>query len=276
MRLLGIDHVQIAMPVGGEEIAREFYCDVLGLIEIPKPAPLAARGGAWFASGPIQVHLGAEADFRPAKKAHPAFLVTELEQFLERCRVRGLQVVEAEALAGSRRVHISDPFGNRLEFIEPAPQGLTVQAEDPFSEAATQLIQELSELLGRMYGDDGAGNFAPADVTVPRSAFVIARQHGRPVGCGAVRPLTETTAEIKRMYVAPAARRLGLGRRILQELERLAAGFDYEAIWLETGCDQPEAIALYETAGYTRRACYGIYVDDPRSLCYEKKLSAHQ
>lgn len=273
MRLLGIDHVQIAMPVGGEDVAREFYRDVLGLIEVPKPAPLAVRGGVWFASGPIQVHLGVEADFRPAKKAHPAFLVRELEPVLERCRARGLQVVEAETLTSSRRVHVSDPFGNRLELIEPATTGITVEAEDPFCDAAALLIQELSELLGNMYGDDGAGNFAPADVTVPRSAFVIARQHGRPIGCGAVRPLTETTAEIKRMYIAPAARRLGIGRRILEELERLAAEFDYHDIWLETGRDQPEAIALYKSSGYTRRACYGIYVDDPRSLCYEKKVS---
>lgn len=272
MQLLGIDHVQLAMPVGGEETARQFYRDVLGLIEVPKPAPLAVRGGVWFARGPVQIHLGVEADFRPAQKAHPAFLVAELEPVLARCRSAGLAVVAAESLAGSRRAHVSDPFGNRLEFIQPSGAGITVAAEDPFASDAEQMIRELSELLGAMYGDDGAGNFAPADAAAPRSAFVIARQHGRPIGCGAVRPLTTEIAEIKRMYVAPAARGLGVGRRILHELERLAVEFAYESIWLETGCDQPEAIRLYETSGYARRACYGIYVEDPRSLCYEKQL----
>lgn len=272
MRLLGIDHVQLAIPTGGDDAARGFYGGVLGLIEISKPAPLAARGGVWFASGPVQVHLGIEPDFRPAKKAHPAFLVTELDALLERCRATGVAVVEAEPLAGSRRAHITDPFGNRLELIEPRSIGLTVRAEDPFSEAAAQLIRELSDLLGQMYGDDGSGNFTPADVSVPRSAFVIAQLHGRPVGCGALRALDKATAEIKRMYVSPAARRLGVGRRILLALERLATSFDYGAIWLETGREQPEAIALYEATGYRRRDCYGIYVDDPRSLCYEKSL----
>jgi GNAT superfamily N-acetyltransferase len=152
------------------------------------------------------------------------------------------------------------------------PLGLTIQAEDPLSQDASLLIRELSDVLGTMYGDDGSGNFSPADVRVPRSAFVIARLDGGAIGCGAMRSLDKATAEIKRMYVVPAARRLGIGRRILEELERLAAGFEYHCIWLETGKSQPDAIALYEAAGYRRRPCYGIYVDDPRSLCYEKRI----
>lgn len=272
MRFLGLDHVQLAMPAGGEDTAREFYRDVLGLIELAKPAPLAVRGGVWFASGPVQVHLGIEADFRPARKAHPAFLVSELEALLARCRSAGVEVVVAETVDGNRRVHVYDPFGNRLELIEPALVGLSVQAEDPFSDTATLLIRELSDLLGQMYGDDGSGNFAPAHVCVPRSGFVIARLHGRPVGCGALRPLNEATAEIKRMYVAPAVRRLGVARRILRELERLATGFAYQSIWLETGNEQPGAISMYQAAGYRRRPCYGIYVDDPRSICFEKQI----
>ena len=84
MAVYGIDHVQLAMPAGGEALARRFYGEVLGLTEIPKPANLAARGGAWFECGPLQLHLGVEADFRPAKRAHPALLVTDLAQTIER------------------------------------------------------------------------------------------------------------------------------------------------------------------------------------------------
>lgn len=147
---------------------------------------------------------------------------------------------------------------------------LTVAAEDPNSEAAAHLIRQLSASLAELYGDDGSGNFAPADVCVPRSAFVIARWKGEPVGCGAIRPLEEEIAEIKRMYVLPEGRRRGIGRRVMEELERLAGEFGYRAIWLETGLQQPDAIALYERSGYRRRACYGPYVDDPRSVCFEK------
>lgn len=154
------------------------------------------------------------------------------------------------------------------------PPGLTVEAEDPSSDDALSLIRDLSQVLGALYGDDGSGNFTPSDVQVPRSALVIARWDGRAIGCGAVRPLDETTAEIKRMYVTPSARRLGIGRRILEELERLATDFRYQRVWLETGKLQPDAIALYESAGYYRRPCYGIYVNDPRSLCYEKLIKA--
>ena len=85
MRVLGVDHVQIAMPKGSEDLARGFYGEVLGMKEIPKPQALAGRGGCWFAAGAAQVHLGAEEDFRPAKKAHPALVVEGFEALVARC-----------------------------------------------------------------------------------------------------------------------------------------------------------------------------------------------
>jgi catechol 2,3-dioxygenase-like lactoylglutathione lyase family enzyme len=111
--------VQIAMPAGEEEKARAFYRDLLGLTEIPKPAELAGRGGAWFRSGYVQVHLGVELDFRPARKAHPAFLVNHLDKLLAEIRDAGLEVDSSQpALDEYRRVHVFDPFGNRIELME--------------------------------------------------------------------------------------------------------------------------------------------------------------
>ena len=118
MRVLGVDHVQIAMPKGSEDRARGFYGEVLGMKEIPKPQALAGRGGCWFAAGAAQVHLGAEEDFRPAKKAHPALLVEGLDEILAKCRAAGLPSKPDAEIDGRRRVHVFDPFGNRLELME--------------------------------------------------------------------------------------------------------------------------------------------------------------
>jgi catechol 2,3-dioxygenase-like lactoylglutathione lyase family enzyme len=119
MKVYGIDHVQIAMPPGEEDKARSFYIGVLGLQEIPKPANLAKRGGVWFEGGALKLHLGIEGDFRPARKAHPAFLVEGLNELAERCQKSGSIVTTDEPLEGYRRVHVTDPFGNRIELIEP-------------------------------------------------------------------------------------------------------------------------------------------------------------
>jgi catechol 2,3-dioxygenase-like lactoylglutathione lyase family enzyme len=118
--ILGIDHVQLAMPVGREPDAREFYSRLLGIPEVAKPSELAKRGGAWFENGSVKIHLGVETDFRPAQKAHPALLVRDLPALVERLREARVDVVE-ERLAGYFRVYVADPFGNRIELMEPAP-----------------------------------------------------------------------------------------------------------------------------------------------------------
>lgn len=117
-KVLSIDHVQLAMPRGSEDRARSFYRDVLGMKEIPKPEPLAGRGGCWFASEEAQVHLGVEENFRPAKKAHPAMVVEGLDEILAKCEEAGLASKPDVEIDGRRRVHVFDPFGNRLELIE--------------------------------------------------------------------------------------------------------------------------------------------------------------
>ena len=123
MRIIGIEHVQLAMPAGEEDRARSFYSGILGIPEVPKPAKLAQRGGVWFENKYLRIHLGVEAEFRPARKAHPALLVEDLRTLVVFLRERGIPVVDDDALAGFFRVYVSDPFGNRIELMEPLRRG---------------------------------------------------------------------------------------------------------------------------------------------------------
>jgi len=117
--IVGIHHVQLAMPPGREDVAREFYEGLLGIPEVPKPPALARRGGAWFERGAVKIHVGVEPEFRAARKAHPALLVSDLGALVRRLRDAGHVVVEDEPLAGYDRVYVDDPFGNRIELLEP-------------------------------------------------------------------------------------------------------------------------------------------------------------
>lgn len=119
MKILSIDHVQIAMPAGADEKARNFYVGILNFTEIPKPPELAKRGGAWFQSDNVQLHLGVEADFHPARKAHPAFIVEDLDDFLVKAQAAGYETDSTQPpLDGYKRAHVFDPFGNRIELME--------------------------------------------------------------------------------------------------------------------------------------------------------------
>jgi catechol 2,3-dioxygenase-like lactoylglutathione lyase family enzyme len=120
MEIEGIEHIQLAMPAGQEDTARSFYSGLLEIPEVPKPADLAKRGGVWFESGRLKVHLGVDPDFRPARKAHPGLLVRNLRELVRRLRVAGIEIVEAEPLPGWDHVYIADPFGNRIELMEPS------------------------------------------------------------------------------------------------------------------------------------------------------------
>lgn len=106
------------MPPGGEAEARAFYDRVLGSRELPKPPTLAIRGGAWFGNGKVQIHLGTESDFRPDRRAHPALLVDDLDGLEAACRAAGFEPVRDADLPGYARFYVTDPFGNRLEFVQ--------------------------------------------------------------------------------------------------------------------------------------------------------------
>jgi putative acetyltransferase len=149
---------------------------------------------------------------------------------------------------------------------------LGIEAADVRGPDAALLLPRLMRELGERYGDDGEGDFRPEDVCAPRAVFLVASLAGRPVGCGALRPMPDGAAEVKRMYVEPDVRGRGVGRRLLAELEGHARRLGYAVVRLETGLLQPEAIRLYEASGYRRIANYGIYVDNPLSVCFEKEL----
>ncbi|GAB2916416.1 VOC family protein [Rhodococcus aerolatus] len=118
MAFVRLHHVQLAMPAGREDDARTFFVDVLGMREIAKPPALAARGGAWFRAGGVEIHCGVQDPFSPATKAHPGLLVTDLDAVVDALRAAGQHVAWDGDFPGFRRAYADDPFGNRLELLE--------------------------------------------------------------------------------------------------------------------------------------------------------------
>lgn len=118
MTVVAIDHVQLAMPEGGERFAQEFYEGLLGLTRVPKPPHLERQGGCWFENERVKVHLGVDADFRPARKAHPALVVDGLDRLVARLRAAGVTVRDDGTSETLRRAYADDPFGNRIELLE--------------------------------------------------------------------------------------------------------------------------------------------------------------
>jgi putative acetyltransferase len=136
-------------------------------------------------------------------------------------------------------------------------------------------MENLTRELAERYGDEGGGHYRPEDAEREGAAFVIAYQGDAPVGCGAARPLDTVrgVAELKRMYVVPGARGHGVGAAVLHALEGLALELGFRELWLEAGTLQPEAIRLYERAGFTPIPSYGYHASDPRCRCFGKRLT---
>ncbi|WP_214415834.1 VOC family protein [Sphaerisporangium fuscum] len=117
--IVGLHHVQLAAPAGSEPRLRAFYVGVLGLAEVPKPPDLARRGGVWFRGPGVELHLGVEEDFRPARKAHPGLLVADLPALVARLAEAGIEARPDALLPGFNRCYVDDPVGNRIELLEP-------------------------------------------------------------------------------------------------------------------------------------------------------------
>lgn len=115
--ILDIHHIQLAMPEGQEDTARAFYCDVLKFSEVEKPAALQGRGGVWFETQKVRLHLGVETPFVPARKAHPGFRVGSLQLTMEHLEANGTPYRKDIDLPGIARIYIDDPFGNRIELL---------------------------------------------------------------------------------------------------------------------------------------------------------------
>ena len=125
--VVGLDHVQIAIPVGGEGAVRRFYGELLGLTEVPKPAPLAVRGGCWFSGPGVALHFGVEEHFQPWRKAHVALLVQDLDGTRATLDAAGVPTRDDPISIGVRRFYAEDPFGNRLELVDVRHGGFTVR-----------------------------------------------------------------------------------------------------------------------------------------------------
>ena len=118
MKITRLDHVQLAMPPGGEAKAREFYGRILNLRELEKPEPLKAKGGCWFAGDGLELHLGVQTDFVPATKAHPGLRVADLDTARQHLEAAGIVIKADQSGVAVRRFYVNDPFGNRLEFMQ--------------------------------------------------------------------------------------------------------------------------------------------------------------
>ena len=126
VEIIGIDHVQLAMPTGGEPAARQFYGELLGLREVPKPPELSPRGGCWFiGAGGTAVHLGVDQRFMAAKKGHPCLIVADIGRARRALETAGSRVLDDDAGIPIRRFYVDDPFGNRIELVEATDAGFT-------------------------------------------------------------------------------------------------------------------------------------------------------
>jgi putative acetyltransferase len=151
-----------------------------------------------------------------------------------------------------------------------------IECADPYGEAASALIAQLSAELAVIYPDDaaaGAGDFDPSDAAGPDGRFLVAWSDSQPIGCAALRRVGDSVAELKRLYVVLEMRGHGISRRLLFALEQHARELGYERVLAETGLRQPRSLALLESAGFVRVANYGIYIGNPLSACFEKELT---
>ncbi len=151
---------------------------------------------------------------------------------------------------------------------------ISIETIDPLHEDAIFLLHEAAREIRPLYnsGQDPNISLPTNDPLSARSTYLIARVDEKAIGCAALRPLDEVTAELRRMYVLPSFRGQGIARKLIEEIEQAAIKFNYATIRLETGNRQPQAIALYEACGYRRIEAFGPYVGDPTSICFEKQL----
>jgi GNAT superfamily N-acetyltransferase len=246
--------VQLAIPEDGEDRARAFYGDVLGLVEIPKPAALAARGGAWFQGGGLEVHLGIEEPFAPAKKAHPGILTEDLEGLRARLAHAGIEVRTDDHLPGFQRFYVDDCFGNRLEFLQPIADLSVIRG--PNENAAAEVCRLLAS-LGYPAEVEAVRERIASFATSHRDHVLLAELDGQVVGFLAL-SLTPRFAEpgmfsrITALAVDPSAQRVGVGRRLVTEAERIAAANESTLMEVNSG-RRPEraaAHAFYLALGY--------------------------
>ena len=242
-----VDHVQLAMPPGEEDRARAFYAGVLGMTEVQKPPNLAARGGCWFASGGVQIHLGVEDGFRPSRKAHPALRCSDYDALIGMLRASGFDVSEDAAIPGTRRAYASDPFGNRLELIAERHAVFPGATFSVRRFAATDL-PAIKTIDGETfppedrYGDDVYGRFG----NDPSLTVLIAVTGGRELAGYVLLDTSLRPVRLRSLAVRAEFRRTGYGTALLYAA---LAGLN-EDVDLFVDGDNAAAIGLYKKCGF--------------------------
>ncbi|MFC7621810.1 GNAT family N-acetyltransferase [Microlunatus sp. GCM10028923] len=261
-----LHHVLLASPPDSEAASRAYYADLLGLTEIPKPPALAARGGCWFRGPGYELHLGIESEFRPARKAHPAIRVPDLDALAERLAAAGHQVRIDDELPGFRRFYADDPHGNRLEFVQPIEEewplgdGLIVRRARA-AEVGTIIALLRDDPLGRNREADASDEAGYADAFVqidrdPNQLLAVVEDEGRIVGTcqltfiaglsrrGALRMIIEA------VRVAAELRGRGLGGRLIGWAIERARERGAGLVQLTTDKSRVDAHRFYERLGF--------------------------
>ena len=279
MQVRAIDHVQIAMPEEGEAAAVGFYADVLGFEPIQKPKSMQRSGGCWFRSGRAELHLGVEADFRPALKAHPAFRVTDLDCLAERCEAAGHSVQWDDRYPNIRRFYVHDPFGNRVELLQADAVTLT-HSPDTSSLEIRRVRGEDRDPLLALLRDLHPSDDEPARQTVDRVwqellnsesvRVYVGVDEGRLIGTCTLALVPNLTRGarpfglIENVVTAKGERRQGVGGALLEYALNEAWAEGCYKVMLLSGSTRPETIRFYERAGFVRDQKEG-FVSFPRA-----------
>lgn len=274
--LTALHHVQLAIPAGGEDTARAFWGDLLGMQEVAKPPKLARRGGCWFRSGTLEVHLGVQEPFRPATKAHPGILVDDLDAVVARLEEVGIEATPDDALPGHRRVHVDDPFGNRVELLasEDRP-ALPTTIGDLLLRRAN--AEDLPAILGLMDAGrppaDGPATDGPATAQprppgdTERRAFaalaanpgmevIVVADDDRVVATMQVMVLPHvvhggaTRMQLESVHVAPDRRGHGIGSAMIRWAIDEADRRGCTRVQLTSNAGRPDAHRFYTRLGF--------------------------
>lgn len=262
-QVLQLDHVQLAMPAGQEAAARGFFVELLGMREEPKPAALASRGGCWFRSGQVSLHLGVEAEFRPQRKAHPALRVSDLDALARTLERAGHGLTWDDLIPGVRRFYAHDPFGNRIEFMEEPIEPTSYHEQAPLHEASAAGGVVIRNLLPSDYRtvisvvDDWWGrpmrhllpyvfleHFGPTSFAVDGAAGL------RAFLVGFVSQSDQTVGYIHFIGVEPASRASGLARTLYERFFETAKALGCNEVRSVTSPSNTASIAFHTRMGF--------------------------
>ncbi len=269
VRITAIDHVQLAMPPGQERAAEAFYAGLLGLETVAKPPNLQQRGGCWFASGAVRVHLGVEPDFRPAKKAHLALLVEGLAQLAKKLEDAGVSPRRDEPLEGYDRVYVDDVFGNRIELMEkcrtsrPGPVTVRSAPREGRSEP------DRSWIAGVLQAGWGAttvvsdGRRYEAD-QLPALVAEAGGERGGERGGLATYCIADGQCELVTIDALVPGQ--GVGSALLAAAKDVALAEGCRRLWLITTNDNLDALRFYQRRGLRLVAVHPGAVDEARDI----------